>query len=318
MNEPGAVRHRLGIRARAIGMIRSFFAERGVLEVDTPALARGAATDPMQASIACDVAALGGRLYLQTSPEHAMKRLLVAGSGDIWQLARVFRDGEQGRWHQPEFQMLEWYRLGFDEFGLMDEVFELLRCVLRPSLPELSRLDLRYSEAFGNALAIDPHHLDAAGRTALAASLRERQIDVPANIEASALLDLALVAAIVPGWPMETAVFLYDYPADQSALAEIKPGNPPVAARFEVFVNGIEIGNGFRELTDAAEQRQRFEADLARRRSAGLPELPIDEAFLSDLERGLPASAGIALGFDRLVALLMGADSLADAINLPH
>jgi lysyl-tRNA synthetase class 2 len=315
---PSALRGRLATRDRALARIRAFFADRGVFEVATPALSPAATTDPALASLKLDVQSLAGVHYLHTSPEYAMKRLLADGSGDIYQLARVFRDGELGRWHQPEFQLLEWYRLGFDEFDLMHEVYELLRVVLEPELPRLARLDLSYAQAFIATLAVDPLHFDAAGSARLTAALAERGIDVPAGLAHAELLDLALTTAIVPAWPQGTVVFLYDYPADQAALAAIKPGEPPVAARFEVFLNGLELGNGFRELTDATEQRQRFAADLSRRRAGGLPEPPIDEAFLAALEKGLPDCAGIALGVDRLIALLTGARTLADVVNLPH
>ena len=315
---PTTLRGKLAIRDRALARIRAFLADRGVLEVETPALSRAATTDPALASLKLDVQSLAGVHYLHTSPEYAMKRLLADGSGDIYQLARVFRDGELGRWHQPEFQLLEWYRLGFDEFDLMHEVYELLRVVLEPELPRLARLDLSYAQAFIAALEVDPLHFDAAASVRLTAALAERGIDVPTGLAHAELFDLALATAIVPAWPQGTAVFLYDYPADQAALAAIKPGEPPVAARFEVFLNGLELGNGFRELTDATEQRQRFATDLSRRRASGLPEPPIDEAFLAALAKGLPDCAGVALGVDRLIALLTGARALADVVNLPH
>jgi lysyl-tRNA synthetase class 2 len=308
----------LRTRAGVLAEIRHFFAGRGVVEVTTPALSPAAPTDPALASLELEVAALGGRRYLSTSPEFGMKRLLAAGSGDIYELARVFRDGELGRWHQPEFLLLEWYRLGFTERELMDEVHALLEATLAPRLPRLERRNLSYADAFGEAFGIDPHALDAAGAAALRERLGARGIDVPAAVSGPALLDLALVTAIVPHWPRDTALFLYDYPVDQAALAAIRPGPPPVAARFEVFVNGLELGNGFRELTDAAEQRRRFEADLAARRARGLEEPPLDEALLAALEQGLPECAGVALGVDRLIALLLGVDTLADAVLWPH
>lgn len=296
----GALRERLAARARLLARIREFFAARDVVEVATPALSSAAVTDPAIASIACEVEVLGGRQYLHTSPEFAMKRLLAAGSGDIWQLARVFRDHELGRWHQPEFELLEWYREGFDDAALMDEVFELLTTLTATAGRELARLDLRYGEAFAAAFGIDAHAGEAAGAVALRAALAARGIDVPTALDWNGLLDLALSTVIVPAWPRDTAVFLYEYPAAQAALARLRPGPPPVAARFEVFIDGIELGNGYHELTDAAEQRARFEADLASRRAAGLPEAPIDEALLAALEEGLPDCAGVAIGLDRL------------------
>jgi len=312
------LRAMLTFRAGALDRIRQFFAARGVIEVETPALSAGAATDPNLASISAEVLALGGRHYLQTSPEHAMKQLLAEGSGDIFQIARVFRDGELGRWHQPEFSLLEWYRVGFDEFALMDEVFELLRAVLEPAPAALERRNLSYKDAFLAAVDVDPLDLDVYARQHLRRALEDRGIDVPAKIEPDALLDLALGSVVTTSWPVGTAVFLYDYPASQAALATIKPTDPPVAARFEVFVNGIELGNGFRELTDATEQRRRFESDLAVRRQAQAPEPPIDLEFLAALEKGLPDCAGVAIGLDRLLAVALGADSVAEVVSLPH
>jgi lysyl-tRNA synthetase class 2 len=318
MSGDPSIRDALKARARILERTRAFFAERDVVEVETPALSKAATTDPALISLRTDVAALGGRRYFHTSPEHAMKRLLAAGSGDIYQIARVYRDGELGRWHQPEFTLLEWYRVGCDEFELMNEVFALLQCVLNERFPALARQDLRYREAFLAAFDIDPLAFDRAARQQLETALATRGIDTPEQCSANAVLDLALGAALISDWPDDTAVFLYDYPADQAALAAIKPGNPPVAARFEIFLNGLELGNGFRELTDAEEQRRRFDQDLAARRKAGLDQPPIDTAFLSALKRGLPECAGVAIGLDRVVALAAGADSLADTLTFPH
>jgi lysyl-tRNA synthetase class 2 len=318
MSGDTSTRDALKARARILERVRAFFAERDVVEVETPALSKAATTDPALISLHADVAALGGRRYFHTSPEHAMKRLLVAGSGDIYQIARVYRDGELGRWHQPEFTLLEWYRVDCDEFELMNEVFALLQRVLNDRFPTLARQDLRYREAFLAAFDIDPLAFDRDERQKLEAALAARGIDLPKRCSANGVLDLALGTALVGDWPDDTAVFLYDYPANQAALAAIKPEDPPVAARFEIFLNGLELGNGFRELTDAEEQRRRFEADLAARRKAGLNEPPIDTAFLSALKRGLPECAGVAIGLDRVVALAAGADSLAEALNFPH
>ncbi|MGD8339425.1 MAG: EF-P lysine aminoacylase EpmA [Gammaproteobacteria bacterium] len=312
------LRQELEVRADALAAIRRFFTERQVLEVETPSLSATAATDPALTSLSLELESLRGPHYLQTSPEHAMKRLLAAGSGDIFQIARVYRDGELGRWHQPEFTLLEWYRVGFDEFALMKEVHELLGLLLAARFPDLPRLDLRFADAFADALGVDPLNLDPAACDHLIAALQSHGVDVPVGLTSDALIDLALSTVMVAGWPRDTAVFLYDYPASQAALAAIKPGPPPVAARFEVFVNGLELGNGFRELTDAAEQKRRFETDLAFRRANGLAEPPLDDALIAALELGLPECAGVALGVDRLIALRIGASSLADVINFPH
>jgi lysyl-tRNA synthetase class 2 len=318
MNHDTVVRDSLRARAESLALIRTFFAEREVTEVQTPALSRAATTDPALASLSVDVASLRDRYYLQTSPEFAMKRLLAEGSGDIYQIARVYRDGELGRWHQPEFVLLEWYRTGFDEFELMNEVFDLLKRLLERRIPQLARQDISYQSAFRNAFGVEPLTLDDDGHRRLSEALGNRGIDVPFEINGDGLLDLALGTVISADWPRNTAVFLYGYPASQAALAAVKNSDPPVAARFEVFLNGLELGNGFRELTDATEQRKRFEADLAVRRRTGMPAPPIDSEFLQALERGLPECAGVAIGVDRLIALITGAESLAGAITFPH
>lgn len=310
------LRARLEQRAEVYARVRAFFAARGVIEVQTPSLSIAAVSDPALASIGVDVASLAGRRYLRTSPEFAHKRLLAAGSGDIYELGRVYRDAELGRWHAPEFELLEWYREGYSDRELMDEVFELLRTVLTPAFPALGRQNVRYADAFTATFGVDAHALDRDAEAKLRRDLAARGIDAPAGVSGDALLDLALATAIVPDWPQGTAIFLLDYPVTQAALARIRPGDPPVAARFEVFFNGIELGNGFHELGDESEQRARFERDLARRRALGLPSLPIDEAFLGALAQGLPDCAGIAIGVDRMIAVLAGAGALAEVLAI--
>ena len=253
MTHEPTLRRNLALRANALAAIRSFFDRRGVLEVETPALSAAAATDPALTSLSLKLESLEGQRFLHTSPEHAMKRLLAAGSGDIYQIARVYRDAELGRWHQPEFTLLEWYRVGFDELDLMNEVHELLSELLVSRFPTLPRLDLSFADAFVSALGVDPLEPGTGARDRLIAALTSRGLDMPDGLSTDALTDLALSTLIVAGWPRDTAVFLHDYPASQAALAAIKPGPPPIAARFEVFINGLELGNGFRELTDAAE-----------------------------------------------------------------
>jgi lysyl-tRNA synthetase class 2 len=307
----------LRTRAAMLAAARSFFAQRGVLEVDTPALSAAAAPDPAIASVAATVrSASSSPLYLQTSPEFAMKRLLAAGSGDIYQICRVYRDEELGRWHQPEFTMLEWYRVGFDDDALMREVAELATATLaaagRSAPPRVVRV--RYADAVEAALGVGPE----ASAEELAPRLGARGIDVPSGLARDALLDLACATLVTPAFDPQALTFLYDYPASQAALARLKPGVPPVAARFEAFAGGIELANGFHELTDATEQRRRFEAELERRRQAGQPTAPLDEDLLAALAAGLPDCAGVALGFDRLVALALGARELAAALAFVH
>jgi len=305
----------LRTRARMLARIRAFFAARGVLEVETPALSPAGVSDLAHDSVAASARSLGPTpLYLHTSPEYAMKRLLAEGSGDIYQICRVFRDDELGRWHQPEFTLLEWYRIGLDDARLMDEVESLLRDALADGGTAWRSARIAYSDALARALDVDA----GASTARVAAHLAERGVDVPQGLTHDALLDLAFASLVVPGFPADTLTFVCDYPASQAALARLKIGTPPVAARFEVFARGIELANGFHELTDAEEQRRRFETEIDARRKAGRHVPPLDEAFLAALARGLPDCAGVAVGVDRLVALALGAESVAAAMAFEH
>jgi lysyl-tRNA synthetase class 2 len=313
---PGASLPTLRQRAAVLAAVRSFFAARGVLEVETPALSSAGATDPALESIVARARSLGTQ-YLQTSPEFAMKRLLAAGSGDIYQMCRVFRDDELGRWHQPEFTLLEWYRVGWDEQRLMTEVAELIVSALAAVAPAASTarpiVRLSYAQALSGALGAQP---DAP--TAELVRLLDRQgIDAPIGLDHDAVLDLAFGTVVLASFDASAVTLVYDYPASQAALARVKPTTPPVAARFEAFSGGIELANGFHELKDAAEQRRRFVADIERRRAAGRDAPPIDEQLLSALP-SLPDCAGVALGFDRLVALATGRSELAAVLAFAH
>jgi lysyl-tRNA synthetase class 2 len=269
-------------------------------------------TDVHLASLETRIAGRDGAYYLQTSPEYAMKRLLAAGSGDVYQVQKVFRDGEAGRHHNPEFTMIEWYRLGFDDRALMDEVEALLRELLGPVLAAPAER-LTYRDAFARATGLDPYATPVA---TLYAYARERLGDVPADLanDRDACLDLLMGAVAGPTLGAGRITFVHDYPATQAALARVLPGDPPVAARFEAYVGGLELCNGFHELADAAEQRRRFVADLEQRRARGLPRPPIDERLLGALAHGLPDCAGVALGFDRCVMLATGATDIRDVV----
>jgi len=315
----GAAPATLRLRAAMLAQIRAFFAARGVLEVETPALSPAGVSDLALTSVTAGARSLGPRpLYLHTSPEYAMKRLLASGSGDIYQLARVFRDDELGRWHQPEFTLLEWYRVGWDELALMVEVEELVRDALA-AVPDARRpleaaaVRITYADACMRALGLPP----TSATSSLVAAVRARGIDVPPALDHDAVLDLAFSTLVVPGFAPDALTFVHDYPASQAALARLMPGPPPVAARFELFARGIELANGFAELTDAAEQRRRFEAELGARRRAGREAPPLDENLLAALEH-LPPCAGVAIGVDRLVALAAGVDSVAAAMSFAH
>jgi elongation factor P--(R)-beta-lysine ligase len=301
------LRRRAEINAR----IRAFFAARDVLEVETPALSAAGISDLALDSITASSRSLGPRLhYLHTSPEYAMKRLLAAGSGDIYQLCRVFRDDELGRWHQPEFTMLEWYRVGWDDLQLMVEVGDLFRAIVGHR--RVTRVS--YSEALEQAIGVGA----AAETGQLIERLSRRGVDVPAGLSHDAVLDLAFATVVVEGFAHDALTFVHDYPASQAALARLKPGTPTVAARFEVFAGTIELANGFHELTDAVEQRRRFESELAARASTGRHVPPLDEALLAALAHGLPDCAGVAVGVDRLVAFALGLDGVGPAMSFTH
>jgi len=302
---PGAALSVLRQRARLLEKTRRFFAERGVLEVETPLLSAAGVTDlhihSFRTRYRGPGAPHGRELWLQTSPEYAMKRLLAAGAGPIYQVARAFRDGESGPVHNPEFTLLEWYRPGYDHHALMDEVDLLLAELL--GTPPAQRLS--YAAAFTRHLGVDPHR---ATPDELVSAARERGLDGVglAPDDRDGWLALLLTHAVEPRLDTGRPTFLYDFPASQAALARIRPGDPPLAERFEVYAGGLELANGYHELRDAREQRARFERDLELRRERGLPEPPLDERLLAALEAGLPDCAGVALGFDRLLLIAAG------------
>ena len=303
-----------------LARIRAFFSRLDVLEIDTPVLSLAASTDPALASFKTlyhGPRAEGGySRWLHTTPEFPMKRLLAAGSGSIYQISKVFRDGEYGALHNPEFTLLEWYRIGFDHIDLMDEVERLLADVLLDIFPITSVDHWCYRDLFGEVAGIDPFTATAAElRTCLQSSHDVTAVGL-ADADKDTWLDLVMTHVIEPRLG-DGLVFVRDYPANQAALARLRSGNPPVAARFEVYLNGIELANGFHELTDVVEQRQRFENELERRRQTGDEVVQADERFLSALNAGLPDCAGVALGLDRLLMLASGSECVQDVIAFP-
>ncbi|HKJ77178.1 MAG TPA: EF-P lysine aminoacylase EpmA, partial [Gammaproteobacteria bacterium] len=316
---PAASPEALRARARVLAAIRAFFAERDVMEVETPVLSAAANLDPHIDSLATTYQGPGapdGRtLYLHTSPEFPMKRLLAAGSGPIYQLGRVFRQGESGRLHNPEFTMLEWYRPGWDHHALMDEVEALAATVLGVTGPAER---LSYAEAFQRHLDLNPH---AAAVEELIQAALAHGIAPPPGLgrdDRDGWLDLLLSQRIEPYLGRGRPTFIYDYPASQAALARVRGGWPPVAERFELYSEGVELANGFHELADAAEQRRRFEAERARREAeTGRPAPSLDERLLAALEAGLPDCAGVALGVDRLLMRAAGAERLEQVLAFP-
>jgi lysyl-tRNA synthetase class 2 len=300
--QPRAEHATLQSRARLLASLRAFFSSRDVLEVETPILSRAGTVDP-----AIDSFATTDGRWLQTSPEFPMKRLVAAGSGPIYQVARVFRIDEAGRHHNPEFTMLEWYRPGFDHHALMDEVEGLLRALGIGGEEPLARLT--YREAFIRHAAIDPFIASLESLRLACEALPGGAPETPvgdASEQRDWYCDLLMSHRVGPSLGKEQPVFLLDFPASQAALARIRRDDPPVAERFEVFWRGIELANGFHELADAGEQRARFERDHARRVAAGRPTPPIDEHLLAALAQGFPDCAGVALGLDRLLMLLLG------------
>jgi lysyl-tRNA synthetase class 2 len=294
-----------------LAQLREFFAARGVLEVETPVLGAAAVSDPQIESLSTRVAGRAQPLYLSTSPEFPMKRLLAGGSGDIYQVCKVFRDAEHGRWHNPEFTLLEWYRLGFDDAALMTEVEALAGLLLAPERRLLPAERLTYADALRRHAGVDVH---ADPDAALARAAAAFGIECRSALDRDATLDLLMGLIVGPKLGRERPSFICDYPASQASLARLKPGVPPVAARFEFYVDGIELANGFHELANAGEQRARFERDLDLRRARGQAETPLDERLLAALQAGMPECAGVALGFDRLVAVALGAVRLSQAM----
>ena len=268
---------RLRLRAQILGVIRAFFHERDVVEVQTPVLAPATVTDPDVESIT-----VPGYGFLQTSPEYQMKRLLSAGAPSIYQLGPVFRHEEKGRLHNPEFTMLEWYRLGFDDRLLMQEVSALIALVLGPGAVQT----VTYQQLVGDLL--DRRDLERSDLDLHFAQACER---------------------LKPG-----RFFVVDYPADQAALARLRPDDAKVAARFELVIDGIEIANGYWELLDPIEHERRFAADRARRKALGRVDIEPDALFLAALSQGLPNCAGVALGVDRLLMLAQSADRLDEVM----
>jgi lysyl-tRNA synthetase class 2 len=258
-------------------------------------------------------AAAGIPLILHTSPEFAMKRLLAAGSGAIYQICRAFRDGESGRLHNPEFSLLEWYRPGYDHHQLMDELVELVRSVVPRPLP-LKRYS--YSELFQSCLGIDPR-IDSLERL--------REYAVESRIPGASQLDLRekdewldlLLSHVIEPRMNEGICLVYDYPPSQASLARIRQQEVPVAERFELYLDGIELANGFHELTDADEQRARFQRELEKRQASGQTPVPIDERFLAALEAGMPACSGVALGIDRLLMRVAGSAHIDQVLAFP-
>lgn len=311
---PTASRHALETRAELLAAMRRFFAARNVLEVETPVLSRARNSDTNIESITTDAPR---PRYLRTSPEYPMKRLLAAGSGDIFEIGRVFRASERGRHHNPEFTLAEWYRLDMSCLELADEVVALIRhCGETCSDINFESWPVRrwtYRQIYREFVGLDPLDCD---ESELAMVAEERGL--PAlRLGHNEWLDLIMAEVIQPALPAEGFTIIHDYPPEQAALARIRPDNPPVAERFEVYAGQQELANGYQELTDAQEQRKRFERDQRQRAARGEPTAPLDENLLAALEHGLPECSGVALGVDRLLMLMLNLDDIASVVSFP-
>lgn len=298
--QPTCNRAALAARSALYRQIRTFFESRNVLEVDTPLLSQAAVSDPnitpMQTS---------DQRWLQTSPEYAMKRLLCAGSGDIWQLCKVFRRGEAGQRHNPEFTMLEWYRLDWSLSQLMDEVRDLVRAVFASRWAELPEIRLNYAEALSQYAGISVHTASDQDIAQLGRKAAGNDLD----LDRDGWLDIIMSHLVEPALPKDTLVFIDKFPASQAALAKVAADDDghAVAQRFELFFNGTELANGYHELTDALEQRRRFEKEAQGR--------PLDERLLAAMVSGLPECSGVAMGIDRLLMHQLQAARIADVLS---
>ncbi|WP_374319884.1 EF-P lysine aminoacylase EpmA [Pseudoxanthomonas kaohsiungensis] len=302
------------LRARLYAEIRGFFAARGVLEVETPVLSAAGNTEPNIDSFSTAFSghrdAGAPRRWLRTSPEYPLKRLLAAGIGDCYELGRVFRNGEAGGRHNPEFTMLEWYRVGWDHLRLADEAVALVQQALALVGRRAQVESTSYRDLFLRWVGVDPF---------LAADAQLRQPLDGIGIDAQDLsrddwLDLLMTHRIQPGLAADRITVVHDWPASQCALARVRDGDPPVAERFELYLGRFELANGYHELTDAAEQRQRFERDCAVRAARGTVQPPLDERLLGALQSGMPDCAGVALGVERLLMALLGTDRIGDVL----
>ncbi|MGR5066028.1 elongation factor P--(R)-beta-lysine ligase [Photobacterium sp. DNB22_13_2] len=314
--QPTAPLPQLKQRAAILAMIRHFFAQREVLEVDTPAMSQATVTDihlhTFQTTFVGPGFADGQQLYLMTSPEFHMKRLLAAGSGAIYQICKSFRNEESGRFHNPEFTMLEWYRPGFDHHALMDEMDDLLQLVLGSGPAER----MTYQQTFIDVLGVCPLEGSMAELKVVAANLGLADI-AELEQDRDTLLQLLFSVGVEAKIGQQVPAFVYDFPASQAALAQINPKDSRVAERFEVYFKGIELANGFHELSDGDEQLSRFEADNRKREEMGLTPQPIDMHLIEALRAGFPDCAGVALGVDRLIMLSLGVDHIDQVSAFP-
>lgn len=309
---PIADKQLIKLRSEAYTKIRQFMVERKILEVETPILSQATVTDVQLDSFRSEYSSPQTRadksLYLQTSPEYAMKRLLASGTGAIYQISKVFRNEEQGKLHNPEFTLLEWYQPDYDHHQMMQELELFLNLFAMTHCEKIS-----YGQIFLEHTDLNPHTCETndlklmAQKYGLSSTIEER----------SGLLDFIFSYKITSSLGNAKPLFVYDYPACQCALARISDGSPKVAERFELFIHGMEIANGFHELIDAEEQLARFEQDLALRKKEKRSDLPIDHLFLDALKQGLPDCSGVAVGIDRLLMTMTGIKDIREVLTFP-
>lgn len=312
-------------RALMLRQTRRFFSDRDVLEAETPILTRTGSTDPYLTNVRCRLSTHPGEdFYLQTSPECAMKRILAAGGPDIYQICKVFRDTELGSFHQPEFTMLEWYRKSLTLDELIEETCSFITALCQADQQEtnqsllVARHVYLYQDLFHAVAGLDPLQADvnelvqcAGEKTGLVTKDFVRQL----GDDRKAWLDFLMSHLVIPNLPDAGLVVIRNYPANQAALARLKPDDERFAERFEVFFSGLELANGYRELLEPDEQRRRFEEDRRQRSHAGKPDVPIDAALLAALEEGLPDCCGVAVGFDRLLMSLYDLSDITESIS---
>lgn len=317
--QPTADLQQLRQRAQLLAAIRQFFAQRDLLEVETPLLCRATGTDPNLDFFSSQFHSppQNSTLFLQTSPEFAMKRLLAAGIGSIYQICKAFRNGEAGRFHNPEFTILEWYRIGFGLQELMDEVVELLLGLLADAMPKLSVRQVGYQTIFRETTGLDALCFERSVYREYANSVDAAEADSICQDDHALWLDFLFSHRVQNAMSKNVIFLVHGYPAIQSSLARINPQDLRVSERFEVFINGIELGNGFFELNDANEQSARFDREIAHRQQQGLPVVAKDQLFLDALQAGLPDCSGIAIGLDRLLMIMAGCATIEHVIAFP-
>jgi lysyl-tRNA synthetase class 2 len=305
--QPSANIDMLKARATLYRVIRDFFEKRGALEVDTPILSQAATVDPFIESLVTEVC--DKPYYLQTSPEFFLKRLLANSSGDVYSLGKVFRQGEQGKKHHPEFTLLEWYRVAWNEHQLMNELGTFMRLLM----PKVIIEKISYQDLFLMHFNVDPHTVSLADMKRLV----KKEIDITFELfDKPTCFDLLMTHCIEPKMP-KALFFVYDYPHESAALASLGTNakGQIVARRFEAYLNGLELANGYYELTDAIEQKKRFEKDVKYRHDNFLATVPFDKHLIMALESGMPACAGVALGVDRLLMVLGEKSSINEVLS---